>query len=109
MAAYVVAQMAVHDLDMYRQYAVAVMPTVGPFGGRLVAANDVQAVEGSPEVPRAVIGEFPTMEQARAWYDSPEYQAVKHLRTNSTTSVGFVVEGLAMPEQAHKARGAIGS
>ena len=101
MAAYVIAQMAVHDLEMYRQYAAAVMGTIAGSGGRVVSANDVEAYEGTPAQPRIVIGEFPTLEAARAWYQSDAYQAVKHLRIDATTSVLFMVEGITMPAEPH--------
>ena len=32
---------------------------------------------------------FPSKEALRAWYDSPEYQEIIHLRTDNTE--GFVV------------------
>lgn len=109
MAAYVIAQMSVHDLDMYRQYAAAVMSTIGPFGGKLVAANDVEAVEGAPQFPRAVIGEFPDMASLKAWYDSPEYQAVIDLRKDATNGSLIMVEGLTMPEQPHASKESVSS
>lgn len=109
MAAYVIAQMSVHDLDMYRQYAAAVMSTIGPFGGRLVAANDAQAVEGSPAFPRTVIGEFPDMASLKAWYDSPDYQAVINLRKDATAGTLIMVEGLTMPEQPHGSKESVSS
>jgi uncharacterized protein (DUF1330 family) len=104
MAAYVIAQMSVHNLDMYREYATAVMSTIGGGGGRLLAANDVEAVEGVPAQPRVVIGEFPSLEAAKAWYESEAYQAIKHLRIDATTSVLFMVEGATMPAAPHSAR-----
>jgi uncharacterized protein (DUF1330 family) len=104
MAAYVIAQMAVHDLEGYRQYAAAVMGTIGSSGGRVVAANDVEAFEGTPAQPRIVIGEFPTLEAAREWYQSPEYDAIKQLRIDATTSVLFMVEGITMPSEPHASK-----
>jgi uncharacterized protein (DUF1330 family) len=104
MPAYVIAQMHVHDLQGYTEYASKVMATVQPFGGRLVAANDVDAREGSPPYPRTVIGEFPTLAAAQAWYESDAYQAVLPLRTASTTGTLFIVEGLTMPQQPHPPR-----
>ena len=60
MPAYVIAQLQVDDVDAYNEYAVAMMPTVAPFGGRLlVAANDATVLEGVQPYPRTVIGEFP--------------------------------------------------
>ena len=109
MAAYVIAQMAVHDLDMYRQYAAVVMSTIERFGGRLVAANDVVQVEGSPSFPRTVIGEFPDMASLKAWYESPEYQAVINLRKNATNGTLIMVEGLTMPEHPHASKESVSS
>ena len=40
MAAYVIAQLRVHDVETYREYALQVAGTVKPFGGRLLVAND---------------------------------------------------------------------
>ncbi len=104
MAAYVIAQMAVHDLDGYRKYAMAVMGTIDGSGGRIVAANDVEAYEGAPAQPRIVIGEFPSLDAARAWYASDAYQAIKQLRIDATTSVLFMVEGITMPSEPHAAQ-----
>jgi uncharacterized protein (DUF1330 family) len=101
MAAYVIAQMSVHDLDGYRRYAAAVMGTISSSGGRVLAANDVEPYEGTPVQPRIVIGEFPTMDAARTWYESPEYSAIKQLRIDATTSVLFMVEGVTLPEAPH--------
>ena len=104
MAAYVIAQMSVHDLEGYRQYAAAVRGTIAGSGGRVVAANDVEPYEGVPAQPRIVIGEFPTMDAARTWYESDAYQAVKQLRIDATTSVLFMVEGINMPDAPHGPR-----
>jgi uncharacterized protein (DUF1330 family) len=97
MPAYVIAQMTVHDIDMYYDYASKLAPTVAPFGGKLLAANDAEVREGSLPHLRTVIGEFPSLEEARAWYESDAYQAIVHLRQNSTTGHLFIVEGLTMP------------
>jgi uncharacterized protein (DUF1330 family) len=102
MAAYVIAQMAVHDVEMYRKYAMSVMQTIDGSGGRVLAANDVEEFEGSAAHPRLVIGEFPTIDAAKTWYESDAYQAIKQLRIDATTSVLFMVEGITLPETAHQ-------
>jgi uncharacterized protein (DUF1330 family) len=101
MPAYVIAQMRVHDPTTYAEYASKVPPTVAPYGGRIVAANDVDVREGTPPYPRTVIGEFPTLEAAREWYESEAYQAVLPLRLAATTGLLFIVEGLTMPQVPH--------
>lgn len=42
-----------------------------------------------------MILEFPSMEQAKAFWDSPEYAAAKALRMATTTSEMVLLEGLA--------------
>ena len=97
MAAYVIAQMTVNDIDMYYDYASKVFATTGSFGGRIRAANDAEIREGDLPYRRTVIGEFPDIESARAWYESEGYQAIISLRQNATDGVLFMVEGMTMP------------
>ena len=98
MPAYVIAQMEVHDLQKYAEYASAVAPTVLPYKGRLlVAADDADVREGERPYPRTVIGEFPTIEDARAWYESDAYQAIAPLRQQSSTGTLYMVEGFSIP------------
>jgi len=97
MAAYVIAQFDVNDIDMYYDYASKIGPTLDAFGGKILAANDAEVREGSIPHLRTIVGEFPSLEQARAWYDSEGYQAIIGLRQNATTGHLFMVEGLTMP------------
>jgi uncharacterized protein (DUF1330 family) len=100
MPAYVIAQLQVDDVETYNEYARAVGPTVAPFGGRiLVAANDATVLEGEQPYPRTVIGEFPTAEAARSWYDSPAYADVRAQRVASSRGTVFIVEGLSLAER----------
>jgi uncharacterized protein (DUF1330 family) len=97
MAAYVIAQMTVHDIDMYYDYASKIFSTIGPFGGKVVAANDAEIREGSLPYLRTIIGEFPDIDSLRSWYDSDAYQAIIDLRKNATDGALFFVEGMVMP------------
>jgi uncharacterized protein (DUF1330 family) len=102
-AVYVIAQMSVHDVAKYGQYGAGVPATIGRYGGKILVANDIEVKEGSPAYPRTVMGEFPDMESARKWYESPEYQALIPLRQAGSNGVLFMVEGLTMPSEPHKA------
>ena len=97
MAAYVVAQMHVHDLEKYLRYASQVGATIGNRGGKILTASEAEVREGSPSFTRTVIGEFPNSEAAREWYESEEYQKILPLRLESTTGTLFFVEGVTMP------------
>ncbi len=97
MAAYVVAQMHVHDVAKYLDYASKVGATIGNHGGKILTASEAEVREGSPPFTRTVIGEFPTLEAGREWYESEEYRAILPLRLESTTGSLFFVEGIAAP------------
>ena len=97
MAAYVVAQMHVHDLEKYLLYASQVGATIGSYGGKILTASEADVREGEPPFTRTIIGEFPTLQAAHDWYDSEEYRAILPLRLESTTGSLFFVEGIAMP------------
>ena len=89
MAAYLVANYRITDPERYGAYPPAVMPTLVAHGAEvLVADNESEVVEGEPSSVTIVL-KFPSREAARAWYDSPEYQEIVHLRTDN--SEGFVV------------------
>jgi len=97
MAAYVIAQMTVSDIDMYYDYASKVFATIGSFGGKIKAANNAEIREGDLPYQRTIVGEFPDIESARAWYESPAYQEIIGLRQNATEGALFFVEGMTMP------------
>jgi uncharacterized protein (DUF1330 family) len=44
---------------------------------------------------RVVVTEFPSLEQARAWYNSPAYSAIRPIRQSAAKSQVFLAEGVA--------------
>jgi uncharacterized protein (DUF1330 family) len=96
MAAYVVVNVDVKDPLKYEDYKKMVPPTLKPYGGRfLVRGGHVQSREGTWQPKRFVILEFPTVDQAKAWYDSPEYAPAKTLRQATSTADLIIVDGVA--------------
>jgi uncharacterized protein (DUF1330 family) len=80
----------VKDAAKMEEYRARVTPVVEKFGGRyLVVGGRAETVEGSYQVVFPVMIQFPTMEDARRWYDSEDYRELKHLRL--TTTVGNAV------------------
>jgi uncharacterized protein (DUF1330 family) len=59
----------------------------------LAAYGHQQVVEG-PDVEGVVILEFPTLADAKAWYDSPAYRAVREHRFRGAEYRAVIVEGL---------------
>src|SRR3954451_14407872 len=94
--AYYVAEFELKDPEGIRPYSAGVSATLAPFGGRfIVRGGRIAALEGPPPGSRTVIIEFPSMEQALAWYNSDAYRNLRPVRQRSGISRTYIVEGLA--------------
>ena len=94
MVAYVIAEIAVTDPEVYEKYRAAAPASVAAFDGAYrVRGGAVTPVEGEAPTGRVVVLEFPDGEAARAWYESDAYQAVLPFRLASATTRAFIVEG----------------
>ena len=92
--AYLVAQIDVTDSNAYMDYVKKVPATTAQYGGRyLVRGGKLEALEGAAPRSRVVVIEFPTFEQAKAWYDSEEYAPIKAIRLGASEGDVFLVEG----------------
>jgi uncharacterized protein (DUF1330 family) len=95
MAAYVVVQVEVQDPIRYEDYKSMVLPSLAPYGGRfIVRGGKVETLEGDWAPKRFVMVEFPSVEKAKAWWDSPEYKDAKALRQATSQTQMIVVEGV---------------
>jgi uncharacterized protein (DUF1330 family) len=84
----------IRDAAKMDEYRSRVAPTVEKFGGRyLVRGGPFEVVEGAYQPVRLAMLEFPSMDQARRWYDSEEYRELKRLRLSATVSNGFFMTG----------------
>ena len=95
MPAYVMAH--VHSTNFgpeIIEYLGTVDATMEPFGGRfLVHGGPVNAIEGTWSGDLIII-EFPDLDSAHGWYESPAYVAIRHLRTENTTADTIMFDGL---------------
>ena len=95
MAAYVIVQVDVNDPVRYEDYKSMVPPSIAKFGGRfLVRGGKTHTLEGGWAPKRFVMVEFPSVEQAKAWWASPEYSEAKALRQATAESMMIVAEGI---------------
>lgn len=98
MVAYVINDMVVTDPALLEDYKQLSPATVARHGGRFLARGGrVESIEGDWSPARIVIIEFPSVEQARAWVDSPEYEPARRMRQRAAASRLIVVEGTAQP------------
>ena len=85
---------AVTDEAKMEQYRSRVFDTVLQYQGRYLAiGGDTQVVEGEWKPTMPVIIEFPSMAQARQWYDSDEYAALKKMRHEAAVGDMVIIEG----------------
>jgi len=83
MAAYIVAQLDVKNTDWQKAYGPKAGALVQKHGGKVIAGAGyaLERLEGKQPLPSVMfILEFPSMEQAKAWYNDPEYAQLIALR-----------------------------
>jgi uncharacterized protein (DUF1330 family) len=94
MAAYFIVNIGVRDREKFETYRERVVPVIEKFGGRyLVRGGELHPIEGDLGLNRLVVLEFPSMEAARRFYDSPEYAPLLKLRQESAESDIVLAEG----------------
>ncbi|HEX4779236.1 MAG TPA: DUF1330 domain-containing protein [Usitatibacter sp.] len=94
MPAYVIAEIEVTNPEGYKSYSAMVPATIEKFGGRfLVRGGTTHVLEGEWPQRRRVIIEFPTVDDARRWWDSPDYEKPKALRRANSNGRLLLVEG----------------
>jgi uncharacterized protein (DUF1330 family) len=96
---YVIASIDVADQGAYDAYRSRTPDVIAQYGGRfLVRGGTVTPLEGEMGLKgRLVILEFPSVEAARRFYDSPEYQEIIPLRTRASQGALLIVEGFDPP------------
>jgi uncharacterized protein (DUF1330 family) len=86
---YVVVSVDVQNPEPYREYKRQVPATVAQYGGRfIVRGGEIETLEGEPP-KRLVVIEFESVDQARTWYHSPEYQAILPIRLQNSRTAFF--------------------
>lgn len=95
MPAYFIGRVEMRDPSWVEEYGPKVQALVQKHGGRyLVRGGEMDVVEGTAAASVMVVIEFPSMEQARAWYHDPEYAPLIKLRQSGSDTELILVEGL---------------
>lgn len=94
MSAYVVfIREKTRDPDLLATYKTHARPTLsGTAAKRLAAYGNFEVMEGAA-IEGAMILEFPNMEDAKAWYNGPEYKAAREWRFRAADYRCFIVDG----------------
>ena len=95
MASYVIVDIEVTDPTGFDEYRQRVPATLAAHEGHfLVRGGALEVVEGSWRPRRLVVLEFPSLAQARRWYDSEEYREPKAMRLRTSKANIVFVEGV---------------
>ena len=90
MPAYFIAHLSVRVPETFAKYAEAAQAISAEFGAKPIAfagipgMQDHQVIEGQPQYDGVAVVEFESEETTKRFYESPEYQAIKSLRTSSS-------------------------
>jgi uncharacterized protein (DUF1330 family) len=84
MPAYVIGEAEIIKPEAMKGYGPLIARSVEKYGGKYLARGSKPLVlEGGPAHNMLII-EFASVEQAQAWYDSPEYAAAKAVRAGAS-------------------------
>ncbi len=95
MAAYLLVDCKVTDASRSEEYKRLAPPAIARYGGRYLArGGETIVLEGGWQPNRVVVLEFPSLEQAQAFYDSPEYVAARAARKGAAQMNIIAVTGV---------------
>jgi uncharacterized protein (DUF1330 family) len=95
MKAYIIVDVIVTDPVRYEDYKKLTLASLRPFDGKfIVRGGATEALEGDWAPERLVVLEFPSPEQAKAWWSSPGYAPAKAIRQSASTANLLLVEGV---------------
>jgi len=96
MTAYVVAEIEILNPAGYKEYTTTVPATIAKYGGRfLVRGGTAEVLEGDWPERRRVIIEFPSLDAAKRWWNSPDYQKPKAMRRANSNGRLLLLDGVA--------------
>ncbi|CAG1018315.1 hypothetical protein BURC_03080 [Burkholderiaceae bacterium] len=94
-SAYIIANVRVTDPVQYEEYKKFSTLAIQAHGAEpCVRGGAVQVLEGDWQPDRVVVLKFPSAEQARRFYDSPEYKRARNAREGAAVMRMVLVEGV---------------
>ena len=95
MAAYVITDLEVFDIEHYLAYQQAVKPMLEAAGARYLArGGEFRVYQGDYQPRRLVVLEFPSLEAVDDFYESAGYRALEAQRRACSSARIIAVEGL---------------
>lgn len=96
MTVYVIAQLRIYNPARYEIYVRSFLPTLAPFEGALLAADDApQVVEGTWTRDKVVLLGFADRGRYEDWLNSDAYQRIIEDRHQSTDAIVLLISSRA--------------
>ena len=94
MAGYLIVEVEVTDPKAYEDYRPLAGASIARHGGKfLVRGGKTETLEGGWAPKRIVVVEFPSVEAAKKFYNSEDYQEALKLRLAASRSKAILIEG----------------
>jgi uncharacterized protein (DUF1330 family) len=98
MSAFVIVEVTVTNPEPYAAYRDLAGASVARHGGRfIVRGGAVTTLEGDWNPQRIVVIEFASVDAAKAWYFSDDYQEALKVRLANSVGKSLIVEGYGPP------------
>jgi uncharacterized protein (DUF1330 family) len=98
MTAYVLVEVRVTNPEPYAAYRDLATASVARHGGRFLARGGaITPLEGDWNPERLVVLEFPSVDAAKAWYSSDDYQEALKVRLANSVGKALIIEGYSAP------------
>ncbi|HEY3372146.1 MAG TPA: DUF1330 domain-containing protein [Prolixibacteraceae bacterium] len=94
MKAYVIVEVSIIDKIIYEEYKKLTPAAIAAFDGKfIVRGGRTETLEGDWQPERMVVVEFPSVEKAKAWWNSDQYSTAKAIRQQSAHTKMILIEG----------------
>jgi uncharacterized protein (DUF1330 family) len=95
MSVYLIAQLQINDRDEYGKYEAGFMDVFSKYDGEILGLDEApETLEGDWPYTRIVLIRFASADEAKRWYESPEYQTIAQHRFNSASANIIMMQGL---------------
>lgn len=95
MKAYIIVDVTITNPSRYEDYRKLTPASLVPFDGKfIVRGGATETLEGEWLPGRVVVLEFPSVQQAKAWWSSAGYAPAKAIRQSAADTKMIIVEGV---------------
>jgi len=95
MTAYIIVEISINNPQEYEAYKKLTPASITAYDGKfIVRGGQTETLEGEWEPERIVVLEFPSVERAKAWWNSDIYSKAKTIRQKVAKTKMIVVGGV---------------